>query len=296
MKRLGLAVVLGAALGWMVWAEPAAVKLSPAAEEVQALRAAWDQVVKFFEEFIVELKGAVDTLNKNDQDLIAKYRAVTVQLKDLEAKLLQAQETFVQKSSALERGVSECLTQLGALRKSLEDVINGYQTADVALEAKIATGLSEMRQALESALSECRAADAAIDAKIATLGTELSQLSERVGVLESYDIGNLSRRVLSLEQAIQAVQIKIENNREKISALEKTLGGFAADISALKESVSILETRVGDLEGRVAAVEETVGVNVQDLSARLDTVQVLAILGLLAGIGAIALVLLGMGG
>ena len=296
MKRLGLAVVLGAALSWMVWAEPAAVKLAPAAEEVQALRTAWDQVVKFFEEFIVELKGAVETLNKNDQDLLARYRAVAVQLKDLEAKLLQAQETFVQKTTALEKSISECLTQIGALRRSLEDAVKGYQAADAALEAKIASGLSEIRQALEAALAECRRADAALETKIVTLTAQLGELDKRLGVLESYDIGNLSRRVLSLEQAIQAIQIKIENNREKIAALERTLGGFAADISALKGAVSTLETRVGDLEGRVAAVEETVGVNVQDLSARLDTVQVLAILGLLAGIGAIVLVLLGMGG
>ncbi|MFN3347176.1 MAG: hypothetical protein ACK42E_05150 [Candidatus Bipolaricaulaceae bacterium] len=296
MKRLSIAVVLGAALGLMTLAEPAAVKLPPAAEEVQALREAWGQVVKFFEEFLVEIKGAVDTLNKNDQDLYARFRAVAVQLKDLEAKLLQAQEMFMQKSTALERSVSELMAQLGAVRKSLEDVVKGYQAADAALEAKITAGLAEIKQALAAALAECRTADAALDAKIATLIAQLGELDKRLKVLESYDIGNLSRRVLSLEQAIQAVQIKIENNREKIAALEKTLGGFAADISALKESVSVLEARVGDLEGRLGTVEETVGVNVQDLSARLDTVQVLAILGLLAGIGAIVLVLLGMGG
>lgn len=267
MKRLGIAVVLGAALGLAALADPAAVKLAPAEEEVKALREAWAKVLNVFEEFLVEFKGAVTTLNTNDQDLLGKYRALAAQLGDLEAKFLQLQELCGQKIPALEKGLSDCLSQIGVLRKSLEDVVAG-----------------------------CQAADAALEAKIAALASQIDQLSSRVGVLESYDIGNLSRRVLSLEQAIQAVQIKIENNREKIAALEKTLGGFAADISALKESVQTLETRISDHDARIAAMEEALGTNIQDLTARLDTIQALAILGLLAGIGAVILILLGIPG
>lgn len=296
MHRVFWALVLGAALGLAACAEPTAVKLAPAAEEVQALREAWGQVLKVFEEFVIELKGAVDTLNKNDQDLLAKYRAVAVQLKDLEAKILQIQESFVQKTTALEQSLANALAQIGALRKSLEEAVSGLKAADAALEAKLQAGLGELRQALDQAIAACKEADAALETKISALSGQIEQVSQRVSVLESYDIGNLSRRVLSLEQAIQAVQIKIENNREKIAALEKTLGGFAADIAALKDSVLALEARVSDHEARIASVEESLGTNVQDLSARLDTIQVLAILGLLAGIGALVLVLLGMGG
>ncbi|MCS7240254.1 MAG: hypothetical protein NZ651_03300 [Candidatus Bipolaricaulota bacterium] len=267
MKRLGIALVLGAALGLAALADPAAVKLAPAEEEVKALREAWAKVLNVFEGFVVEFKGAVTTLNSNDQDLLGKYRALAAQLADLEAKFMQLQELCGQKIPALEKGLSDCLSQIAVLRKSLEDVIAGYKAADAALEAKIAA-----------------------------LAAQIDQLSSRVSVLESYDIGNLSRRVLSLEQAIQAVQIKIENNREKIAALEKTLGGFAADISALKGSVANLETKVSDHDARIATVEKTLGTNVQDLSARLDTVQAIAILGLLAGIGALVVMLLGIGG
>ncbi len=325
MHRVFWALVLGAALGLAACAEPTTVKLTPAAVEVQALREAWDQVLKVFEEFVIEIKGAVDTLNKNDQDLLAKYRVVAVQLKDLEAKILQIQESFVQKTTALEQSLANALAQIGALRKSLEEAVSGLRAADAALEAKLQAGLGELRRALDQAIAACleadaalearlrtelgevrrtldqaiaacKEADAALEAKISVLSGQIEQVSQRVRVLESYDIGNLSRRVLSLEQAIQAVQIKIENNREKIAALEKTLGGFAADIAALKDSVLALEARVSDHEARIASVEESLGMNVQDLSARLDTIQVLAILGLLAGIGALVLVLLGMGG
>lgn len=267
MKGLRMAVIVGAALGLMGLAQPAAVKLSSAEEEVKALRDAWGQVLKVLEEFVVELKGAVDVLNRNDQDLFARYRALALQLKDLETKLLELQEMYAQKIPTLEKGLADCLSGLTGLRRSLEE-----------------------------AVASAKAADAQLEAKLAALSVEIEKVSSRVSVLESYDIGNLSRRVLSLEQAIQAVQIRIENNREKIAALEKTLGGFAADIAALKESVGALEARVSDHDGRIATVEETVGTNVQDLAARLDTVQTLAVLGLLVGIGALVLVLLGIGG
>ncbi len=296
MKRLGVAVLLGAVLGWVTLAEPAAVKLPPAEEEIQALRNAWAQVLAVFEGFVGEFKGAVETFNQNDQDLLGKYRALAVQLKDLEAKLLQLQEMWGQKIPTLEKGLADCFAQVSALRKGLEEAVAGYRAADADLEAKLTAMILGVRQALEEAMATCKAADAALEAKIAALATQVDQLSSRVGILESYDIGNLSRRVLGLEQAIQAVQIKIENNREKIAALEKTLGGFAADISALKESVLDLDVRVSDQEARIAAVEEAVGTNLQDLTARLDSIQMLAVLGLLAGIGAIVLVLLGMGG
>lgn len=325
MQRIFWALMMGAALGLAASAEPAAVKVAPAAEEVQALQEAWAQVVKFFEEFVTEIKSAVNTLSDNDQDILAKYRALAVQLKDLEAKILQIQETFAQKSTSLEKGLGECAAKIAELRKAMEELAQGYKAADAELEAKIAAALKDLRQSLEqvavgyqkadadlearvqSALEElrrglegaiaaCREVEANLGQKIATLGGQIEGLQKRVEALESYDIGNVARRVLGLEQAIQAVQAKIENNREKIAALEKTVGGFAADIASLKESVLSLQTQVGDHEARIAAVEESMGTNIQDLSARVDAVQALAILGLLAGVGAIVLLLLGIGG
>lgn len=339
MKRLVLTVLFGAALGLVGLAEPAAAQLPPAQDEVQALREAWGNVLSVFEEFLTEFKGAVNTLNRNDQDLYSKYRILTGQIKDLEVKLFQLQEMCSQKIPALEKSLSDCATQLSALRKSLEDVVSGYKAADADLEAKLSAVIGDLRKALEKAFTELNAADkeladklAAVDnklselesrlaadigslrsaladavsgyqaadkdlaQKIAGLASQMDQLSSRVTTLESYDIGNLSRRVLSLEQAIQAIQIKIENNREKIAALEKTIGGLSADISALKESVLTLEARVTDHDARLGSLETAMGTNIQDLTSRLDTIQALAILGLLAGIGAILLVLLGLGG
>jgi chromosome segregation ATPase len=327
MKHLGLVVILGIVLGLAAAAEPAPVQLAPAQDEVKALQEAWTKVLKVFEEFLVEFKGAVDTLNNNDQDLLSKYRALSGQLKDLEAKLLQLQDMCNQKIPALEKSLSDCLSQLAALRKSVDDVVAGYQAADSALEAKLtgligelrkslenaiagyqaadnelagkiatlATQMDQLSKSLENAIAGYQAADNELAGKIATLATQMDQLSSRVSVLESYDIGNLSRRVLSLEQAIQAVQIKIDNNREKIAALEKTIGSLTQDVSTLKESVLTLETRVSDHDTRISDLESKLGTNVQDLSGRLDTVQALAVLGLLAGIGAIVLVLLGIG-
>jgi len=296
MKYLGWVVILGVVLGVVAAAEPAPVQLAPAQDEVEALREAWTKVLNVFEEFLVEFKGAVETLNNNDQDLLSKYRVLAGQLKDLEVKLFQLQDMCNQKIPALEKSLSDCLSQLAALRKAVNDVIAGYQAADSALEAKLTSLIEELRKSLENAIAECQAADNELAGKIATLATQMDQLSSRVSVLECYDIGNLSRRVLSLEQAIQAIQIKIDNNREKIAALEKIIGSLTQEVSTLKESVLTLETRVSDYDTRIAALESKVGADVQDLSGRLDMVQALAVLGLLAGIGAIVLVLLGIGG
>ena len=324
MKYLGWIVILGVVLGLVAAAEPASVQLAPAQDEVEALREAWTEVLTVFEEFLVEFKDAVDTLNKNDQDLFSKYRILAGQLKDLEVKLFQLQDMYGQKIPALEKSLSDCLTQLAALRKavndviagyraadsaleakltslieelrkSLENVVAGYQAADAALEAKLTSLIEELRKSLEGAIAECQAADNELARKIATLATQMDQLSSRVSALEACDIGNLSRRVLCLEQAIQAVQIKIDNNRKKIAALEKTIGSLTQDVSTLKESVLTLEARVSAYDTRIADLESKVEADVQDLSGRLDMVQVLAVLGSLAGIGAIVLVLLGIG-
>ncbi len=293
--KLGLAVVLGIALGLGALAEPTPVQLAPAQDEVKALREAWGKVLSVFEEFLVELKGAVDTLNNNDQDLFRKYRVLAGQLKDLEVKLLQLRDMCNQKIAALEKSLTDCSAQLVALRKSVEDVVAGYQAADSVLETKLTGLIGELRKSLEAAVAGYQAADNELAGKIATLAAQMDQLSSRVSVLESYDIGNLSRRILSLEQAIQAIQIKIDNNREKIAALEKTVGSLSQDISSIKDSVLTLKTQVSAHDTRISDLEKKLGTNVQDLSGRVDTVQALAILGLLAGIGAIALVLLGIG-
>ncbi len=296
MKRLGIVVISVAALGLAGLAEPAAAQLAPAQEEIKALREAWAKVLNVFEEFLMEFKGAIDTLNSTDQDLLAKYRALAIQLKDLEAKLLQLQEMCGQKIPALEKSVSEIVNQAAFLRKSIEEVVAGYKAADAELEAKLIALIGELRKALDEAVAGYQAADKDLEAKIARVAAQMEELASRVSVLESYDIGNLSRRVLSLEQAIQAIQIKIENNREKIAALEKTIGGLSADISALKDSVLTLEARVSDHDTRLADLESKMGTNIQDLTGRLDMVQTLSVLALLAGIGAIVLVLLGLGG
>ncbi|MGQ9700526.1 MAG: hypothetical protein ACUVQS_05660, partial [Candidatus Bipolaricaulaceae bacterium] len=133
MKKWGIAVLLGAAVGLGAAAGPGAVELAPAAEEVEALREAWAGVLTVFEGFLGEFKAAVEKLNRNDQDILSKYRALAVQLKDLEAKLLQVQEAWAQKIPALEKSLSEGFAQVRALQGALEETVAGYQAADAAL-------------------------------------------------------------------------------------------------------------------------------------------------------------------
>ena len=72
------------------------------------------------------------------------------------------------------------------------------------------------------------------------------------------------------------------------------MGGFTADIQANKDAIAQLKGRVDDLDARVTTLEAQVeGLDVKAMQDTLGTVQGMALLALLAGIGAIALHFMG---
>lgn len=276
MKKVLALAVIGSLLGLGAWADPVQVTLPSAEEEVAALQKAWAQVAVVLEGFIKESKSAIATLNSNDQDLQAKYRAVAVQLKDLEAKILQVQET----SSTMKIDLETKLLQL--------------QEATIRADKDLAGSIASLAERVEAIRTELSSALVPIGDKLNALASVSEAHEKRIATLEAFDLGSLSRRILSLEQATQALQIKIENNREKIGGLESTMAGFTGDLAALKDTVSLLQGTVDSHETRLSSVEATVeGLDVKALNDQLAMVQGMAIIGLIAGIASVVLLLTG---
>ncbi len=290
------------------------VQLPPAEEEIAAMEKAFGCVTDFFAELITELKDAVAALNAVDQELSARYRALAVQLKDAEADILQLKDVAAQVPGLMERvdglgsRLSEATASITQLRRHVESEINRLDarvdgvsgdveamesrlTSDVkALEAQISSGVDDLDKRLSMLIVEI----SKIQEELVEMGEQLSDHEARITALEKLDLGSLQRRVLGLEQSAQALQIKIENNRHKIEGVEATLAGFSKDISAQNRAIDDLKDRLAQQDARISDVEYMVeDLDVPALREALGTAQVLGILGLLLGAGALVMVLLG---
>ena len=255
-KGILAVVIVGLLLAPSAFAQQATIP--PAEEEIAALEQLYDQVAGYFGNLIAELKGAVQALDASDQDLADRYQSLEARLKDVEAKIGQLQEMCA---------------RLPQLADRLQ-----------ALEARVADEVASLKSEMDKKLGVW-AGD---------LNSKLSDHEARISALEEQDLGSLQRRILALEQATQALQVKIENNRAKLEGFEAALGGFTADIQANKDAIAHLKTRVDDQDVRIATLEARVeGLDVQAVQDAVGAAQGMALLALLAGIGAIALHLMG---
>ncbi|MCX7750619.1 MAG: hypothetical protein N2320_03590, partial [Candidatus Bipolaricaulota bacterium] len=165
--------------------------------------------------------------------------------------------------------------------------------AVLALKSQIEACEASLKAEIEGLGGKINQQILTLQASIADINRQLSDHAGRIAALEAQDIGSLQRRVLALEQAVQALNIKIENNREKIAYLEKAIGGFTAD---LKTTIGALQAKVEDHEARLSAAEgavATLQTDVQGLKDGLAMAQGLAIVALLVGIAGLVLGLLG---
>jgi len=93
---------------------------------------------------------------------------------------------------------------------------------------------------------------------VENLGSRLDDHESRITTLEQIDLGAVQRRLLALEEARQALQIKIDNNRAKVEGVEAALGGYQSDIESLKTSISDLGTSLEAQGAELTALKEEV--------------------------------------
>jgi len=166
-----------------------------------------------------------------------------------------------------------------------------FQVRIIALEA----GLSELSAFCEalSAKAEITAQDVAdllqfkavAAADISALKRCCEDLSTRVQALEDEDVGTFKKKVLELERAMSALAIKIDNNRAKLEGFDHAIASLAGEIEANKSGIIANMSLLEDHETRLMGLED--GTMLADLQDQLNTAYFLAIVALLAGVGAL---------
>ncbi len=231
---------------------------------------------------IADLLLAVEGLKKTDQELAAGLTALARNLEGTRQDLAAAIATLSEKVSDLaKQGVA-----YGNRITALEGAVLALKSAVEGCEASL-------RAEIEGLAGRTGEQILGIQASLAQINRQLSDHAGRIAALEAQDIGSMQRRILALEQAVQALNIKIENNREKIAYLEKAIGGFTAD---LKTTIGALQAKVDDHGTRLEAAETsvtTLQTDVQALKDGLALAQGLAIVALLVGLAGLVLGLLG---
>lgn len=228
---------------------------------------------------IVELRAIAGNLAKTDQELAAGITALAQGLEKTRQDFATAIATLGDKVSDLTRQGAVHGNRLTALEGAVLALKSGIEACEASLRAEI-EGLG--KKLGDQVLG--------LQSSIAQINRQLADHAGRIAALEAQDIGSLQRRILALEQAVQALNIKIENNREKIAYLEKAIGGFTSDI---KTTIGALQAKVEDHETRLATVETTViGLDVKALQDGLAMAQGIAIVALLAGLAALVIGLL----
>ncbi len=241
-------------------------------QELARMESVFNGLEDFMGELIGEVKTSmadIDVLEEDAADLREVLNAVTIELKAAEGRIASlrndltkmgvVQQEFQVRITALEAGLSELSAFCEALAAKAE--ITAQDVADL-LEFK-ATASADI-----SALKRC-----------------CEDLSARVQALEDEDVGTFKKKVLELERAMSALAIKIDNNRAKLEGFDHAIASLAGEIEANKSGLLANMSLLEDHETRLMALED--GTMLADLQDQLNTAYFLAIVGLLAGVGAL---------
>ena len=142
-----------------------------------------------------------------------------------------------------------------------EDEIASMQAAFGQVTDFFASFIQESKEhflTLENSFAGLSAQVNGLVQDVESLGSRLDDHEARITALEQIDLGGVQRRLLALEEARQALQTKIDNNRAKMEGVEAALGGYQSDIESLKTSVSDLGTSLEAQGAELAALKEEV--------------------------------------
>jgi len=225
-----------------------------------------------------ELQAALAATEEELQTAIAKTRS------DLEAALAQLELML---STAIQESHGELSASIASARSDLEAAITEVVASLGKLEEEFAAWLEDYTVFKE----DCVVFREAALYDISQLQGQVDSLFLRVQSLEDEDIGSFKLKVLELERNFAALSIRVENNRTKLEGFDQAIAdlaiGIEANSAAIQSAMSLLE----DHDSRLIAVED--GTMVAELETQLGTVYFISILGLLAGVGALAWTLLG---
>jgi len=318
VATLLLILSLGAAQAQEITGDDAANALL--SEELARMEAVFNELEYFMGELVTEIKGNmadIDYVSLRIEDLNNILKAIAAEIKVAEGRIVglteradtmaTVQQEFRVRVVALEAGLSElaaavatCCAELeSALELTREDLAELAAAFDAWI-ADYQAFRDEYAAFGEYVLSEIAALSDNLGGRIDDLSVELGgrismlesgveDLAIRVQKLEDEDVGSFKKKVLELERAMNALSIRVENNRTKLEGFDHAIAGLARDIGANKASIlanmSLIEdheARIGTLEGGTAL--ETAMAGMQE---EIGTLYFVSILALLAGAAAL---------
>jgi len=252
-------------------------------QELAVMETVFGDLESFMGELVAEIKGSmadVEDLFGETRNLRDMLHAVSIEIKEAEGKIVGlrddvdrmagVQQEFKVRIIAVEAGLSE-------LAASCDEL-----SAKVDLNAADIAALKENCAALAADYSECKEM---VLADLSALKKAQQDLDLRVKKIEDEDVGTFKKKVLELERIMSALSIKIDNNRAKLEGFDHAIAGLANDIEANKSGILANMSLLEDHETRLLALED--GTMVADLQEQVGTLYFLAIIALLAGVGAL---------
>jgi len=274
-------------------------------QELTAMEYAFGNLEAFMAELIGEVKGNmgdIDDLNAKVDDLRDIVTAVSVEIKTAEGKIVglradvdaqgETQQELKVRIVALEAGLSELSTfvdelsarlaitdaEQGMLREEFDALIADY---DVFKEAFAAFQVSVYGDI--DALRDSFSAD------ISLLSITVDDLSLRVQGLEDEDVGTFKKKVIDLERSIAALAIRVDNNRSKLEGFDHAIASLSDEMMATRESVIAANRELlTEYDARLVALESV------DVQSQIDSLYFISIVALLAGVGALIWVAMGV--
>lgn len=252
-------------------------------QELAVMETVFGDLESFVGELIGEVKGNMAGIARLDEDgknLREILDAVTIELKAAEGRIVSLREDVDKMSNvhqefkvriiALEAGLSE----LSAFCDELSAKV------DVTAE-----DLVKLKESCDALAADYSAFKVAILADISALKKGHEALVARVQKIEDEDVGTFKKKVLELERTISALSIRIDNNRAKLEGFDHAIASLANDVEANKSGILANMSLLEDHEARLLALED--GTMVADLQEQVNTLYFLAIIALLAGVGAL---------
>jgi len=253
-------------------------------QELAAMETVFGDLQSFIGDLVVEIKGNmadVEDLFGETRNLRDMLHAVSIEIKEAEGKIVGlrddvdrmagVQQEFKVRIIAVEAGLSELAAFCDELSAKAD-----LNAADIAA----------LKESCDALAADYSAFKGAILADISALKKGHEDLVARVRKIEEdEDVGTFKKKVLELERTMSALSIRIDNNRAKLEGFDHAIAGLANDIEVNKSSILANMSLLEDHETRLMALED--GTMVADLQEQVSTLYFLAIIALLAGVGAL---------
>lgn len=270
-------------------------------KELTELGTVLDSLEAFMAQLVGEVKGNMAEIGRVEgkaDDLRDVLRAVSVEIKDAEGKIVGLREDVDRLAGVSE----ESKTRITALEAGLAELSKFCEKLATTLEvtrddvAKMSTELAALLDELRvfkaefTALGEelragLSALTAEVRADVSALKKTTEDLSIRVQKLEDEDVATFKRKVIELERAMSALSIKVDNNRAKLEGFDQAMATLAAGVEQNTLAIATMQPLVESHEARLAVLEDPTSMT--ELKNQVNTLFVISILALLAGVGAL---------